>query len=168
MKSVARRLSDGHLLALIKSWLEAPVEEHGERGDKRRTTRNKDEGRGTPQGGVLSPLLANLYFPSGEPHLASHGSLLRDFTPSGSKASWQTDDGPIPAKRTTGDAYLRTGNVAARRSESFVPNKAFWSSPSIPGGESSPNAIKKLANFISSKAITPPKPPNRRALYQST
>ncbi len=61
MKSVARRLSDSQVLALIKSWLEAPVEEHGERGDKRRTTRNKDEGRGTPQGGVLSPLLANLY-----------------------------------------------------------------------------------------------------------
>jgi len=61
MKSVARRLSDSQVLALVKSWLEAPVEEHGDRGDKRRTTRNKDEGRGTPQGGVLSPLLANLY-----------------------------------------------------------------------------------------------------------
>jgi retron-type reverse transcriptase len=61
MKSVSRRLSDGQLLALIKSWLEAPVEESGDWGDKRRTTRNKDEGRGTPQGGVLSPLLANLY-----------------------------------------------------------------------------------------------------------
>jgi group II intron reverse transcriptase/maturase len=61
MKSVARRLSDSQVLALIKSWLEAPVEEYGDRGDKRRTTRNKDEGRGTPQGGVLSPLLANLY-----------------------------------------------------------------------------------------------------------
>ena len=61
MKSAARRLSDSQVLALIKSWLEAPVEEHGDRGDKRRTTRNKDEGRGTPQGGVLSPLLANLY-----------------------------------------------------------------------------------------------------------
>jgi RNA-directed DNA polymerase len=61
MKSVSRRLSDSQLLALIKSWLEAPVEEYGDRGDKRRTTRNKDEGRGTPQGGVLSPLLANLY-----------------------------------------------------------------------------------------------------------
>ena len=61
MKSVARRVSDGRLLGLIKTWLEAPVEESDERGRKRRTTRNKDEGRGTPQGAPLSPLLANLY-----------------------------------------------------------------------------------------------------------
>jgi RNA-directed DNA polymerase len=61
MKSVARRISDGNLLHLIKMWLEAPVEETDEQGRTRRTTRNKDEGRGTPQGGVASPLLANLY-----------------------------------------------------------------------------------------------------------
>jgi RNA-directed DNA polymerase len=61
MKSVARRVSDGRLLALIKRWLEAPVEETDERGRKQRTTRNQDEGRGTPQGAPLSPLLANLY-----------------------------------------------------------------------------------------------------------
>ena len=38
-----------------------PVEEIDERGHKRRTTRNRDEGRGTPQGAPLSPLLSNLY-----------------------------------------------------------------------------------------------------------
>jgi RNA-directed DNA polymerase len=61
MKCVARRISDGRMLHLLKMWLEAPVEEIDESGRTRRTTRNKDEGRGTPQGGVASPLLANLY-----------------------------------------------------------------------------------------------------------
>jgi len=61
MKSVARRIVDGALLHLIKMWLEAPVEETDEQGKKRRSTRNRDEGRGTPQGAPVSPLLSNLY-----------------------------------------------------------------------------------------------------------
>ena len=61
MQSVARRVSDGAMLHLIKMWLEAPVEETDDRGGKQRTTRNRDEGKGTPQGAPISPLLSNLY-----------------------------------------------------------------------------------------------------------
>src|SRR6202008_3448733 len=61
LKSVARRVVDGAMLHLIKMWLEAPVEETDEHGNKHRTTRNRDEGRGTPQGAPISPLLSNLY-----------------------------------------------------------------------------------------------------------
>lgn len=61
LKSVARRISDGAVLSLLKRWLVAPVEETDARGRVTRTTAAKDEGRGTPQGAPLSPLLANLY-----------------------------------------------------------------------------------------------------------
>jgi len=61
LKSLSRRISDRHLLGLIKKWLVAPVEETDARGHTRRTTRNRDEGRGSPQGSPLSPLLANIY-----------------------------------------------------------------------------------------------------------
>lgn len=61
MKSVARRVSDGQLLSLIKQWLEVAVEEKERGGRRRRTTENKDKGRGVPQGAPISPLLSNLY-----------------------------------------------------------------------------------------------------------
>jgi RNA-directed DNA polymerase len=62
LKSVARRVSDGQVLALIKAWIEAPVEEDDRRGRVRRTTRNRDDRRGISQGSPLSPLLSNVYF----------------------------------------------------------------------------------------------------------
>ncbi len=60
LQCVARRIVDKHMLHLIKMWLKVPVEERDENG-KRRLTGGKDNDRGTPQGGVVSPLLANLY-----------------------------------------------------------------------------------------------------------
>jgi RNA-directed DNA polymerase len=61
VKSVARRVSDGAMLHLIKMWLEAPVEEKDERGNRHRSTQNRDKGLGTPQGSPISPLLSNIY-----------------------------------------------------------------------------------------------------------
>ncbi len=60
MKCVARRVSDGKMLHLVKMWLKVPVEERDGRGN-RRVSGGKWATRGTPQGGVISPLLANIY-----------------------------------------------------------------------------------------------------------
>jgi RNA-directed DNA polymerase len=60
MLCVARRVVDRHMLALVQMWLKSPVEERNADGSKKMSG-GKDGTHGTPQGGVISPLLANIY-----------------------------------------------------------------------------------------------------------
>jgi RNA-directed DNA polymerase len=55
MKAVAERVVDGAMLELVKMFLEAPIVDERDGGRPRRNP------QGTPQGGVISPLLANIY-----------------------------------------------------------------------------------------------------------
>jgi len=57
MQMVAKRIVDKQILKLIKMWLKAPIVEEREGGKKE----YKGNEKGTPQGGVISPLLANIY-----------------------------------------------------------------------------------------------------------
>lgn len=55
MIALRQRISDPRVLKLIHKWLKVPVCEDG------KYTSGKDNDKGTPQGGVISPLLANIY-----------------------------------------------------------------------------------------------------------
>jgi RNA-directed DNA polymerase len=52
---IQRRIADSNIIELIKMWLKTPVKEG------KRITGGKNNRYGTPQGGVISPLLANIY-----------------------------------------------------------------------------------------------------------
>jgi group II intron reverse transcriptase/maturase len=61
MATVAERICDGEILRLLQMWLKAPIIEVDKDGTKRNIGGGKGNRKGTPQGGVISPLLSNLY-----------------------------------------------------------------------------------------------------------
>ena len=78
MQSIARRIVDPDMLRLIKQWLKAPVETTDGDG-KRRMEGGKASKHGVPQGGVISPLIANL----------TMNRFLKHWRQSGRGEAWQ-------------------------------------------------------------------------------
>lgn len=97
------------MLRLIKQWLKAPVETTGEDG-KRRMQGGKASRRGTPQGGVISPLVANLYM----------NRFLKYWRQSGRSEAWQAhvinyaDDFVILSRGHAVEALTWTESVMTR------------------------------------------------------
>jgi RNA-directed DNA polymerase len=109
MQSIARRIVDSNVLRLIKQWLQAPVETTDVDG-KRRMAGGKANKHGTPQGGVISPLVANLYM----------NRFLKYWRQSGRGEAWQAhvinyaDDFVILSRGHAAEALAWTDRVMAR------------------------------------------------------
>jgi RNA-directed DNA polymerase len=109
IQSVARRIVDRNVLTLIKMWLKAPVEERDGDG-RRRMAGGKDNPCGTPQGGVISPLLANLYM----------NRFLKHWRATGCGEAFQAhvvsyaDDFVILSRGNAAEALMWTKAVMAR------------------------------------------------------
>jgi RNA-directed DNA polymerase len=109
MQSIARRIVDRDMLRLIKQWLKAPVETTGTDG-KRRMEGGKASKRGTPQGGVISPLVANLYM----------NRFLKHWRSTGRGEAWQAhvinyaDDFVILSRGHAAEALAWTDRVMTR------------------------------------------------------
>jgi group II intron reverse transcriptase/maturase len=92
---VRMRVVDRSVLRLIRLWLEAPVVEPEGEGGKGGTKVSRSE-KGTPQGGVISPLLANLYLHWFDVMFHRQGGPAKRF---GAKLVRYADDFVVLAKR---------------------------------------------------------------------
>jgi len=112
MRSLGRRIADGRLLHVIKRWLTAPVVEVID-GRSVQTAEARRTKRGTPQGGVISPLLANCYFrrfllawakdeagnPAGRSDFAAAGKLLLPALPASLARPWPSGPTRCPRRQ---------------------------------------------------------------------
>jgi RNA-directed DNA polymerase len=109
MQSISRRIVDPNMLRLIKQWLQAPVEITDGDGT-RRMAGGKANKLGVPQGGVISPLVANLYM----------NRFLKYWRQSGRGEAWQAhvinyaDDFVILSRGHAAEALAWTDRVMTR------------------------------------------------------
>ena len=102
---VARRISDKNILHLIKMWLKAPVMENG------RPTGGKKNKVGTPQGGVISPLLANIFLNVLDKVVNKEGGM---FYNKGIKIVRYADDFVLMARNIPKECYEKLNWVFRR------------------------------------------------------
>jgi RNA-directed DNA polymerase len=168
MKQVARRIADGKVLHLVKMWLKVPVQEKDEQG---RTKLSGGSGtkQGTPQGGVISPLLANIYI----------NRLLKAFAQSdlgerlGAKIVNYADDFVVLSRRGAAEVLERVKQYVPKlglklneqktcirnaRKESFKflgydfgPMKSHRSGAYYLGARVSKKAMEKIREQVSEK-----------------
>jgi group II intron reverse transcriptase/maturase len=98
MKALEERISDHDVLRLIKSWLKAPIHEKG------KISGGKSNKTGTPQGGVISPLLANIYLNLLDRNVEKLGSI---FEKEGIKIVRYADDFVLMSKEITEEAKAK-------------------------------------------------------------
>ena len=124
IKSVARRVVDRNVLRLIKMWLRAPIEER-DADETRRMSGGKGNTRGTPQGGVASPLLANIYMNRFLKHWRLTG--MRRHVPRSRRLLCRRLRYPQPRSRGGGISVDEGGDDQARvddqRGENFVEKR---------------------------------------------
>jgi RNA-directed DNA polymerase len=104
MAVVAERICDGQILHLIQMWLKAPIVEVDKDGTKRNIGGGKGNRKGTPQGGVISPLLANLYLHILD-RIWQRGNLQQRI---GARIVRYADDIVILCRRTKSDKAMAT------------------------------------------------------------
>ena len=104
MTVVAERICDGAILHLIQMWLKAPIMEVDKDGTKRNIGGGKGNRKGTPQGGVISPLLSNLYLHILD-RIWDRGNLQQQL---GARIVRYADDIVILCRRTKADKAMGT------------------------------------------------------------
>jgi len=102
MKALEERISDHNVLRIIKSWLKAPIHENG------KISGGKSTKTGTPQGGVISPLLANIYLNLLDRNVERQGSI---FDKAGIKIVRYADDFVLMGKEITEEAKAKIKQI---------------------------------------------------------
>lgn len=102
---IGKRISDKKVIHLIKMWLKAPIEENG------RLKGGKKNKLGTPQGGVISPLLANIYLHLLDRIINKMGSIYQEM---GIKIVRYADDFVIMGRAIPREILERLNNVLTR------------------------------------------------------